>query len=92
MNTQIKMAMLVVLSIGMMTALTISALITADNSALAKKKHCEKSHKGCDATKSENKQTAQNISSENATQAGLDRSLAQMDNSTQFGSQLLSPF
>jgi hypothetical protein len=91
-NTQVKMAVLVILSIGMVTALTIAALTTAENSAFAKKKHCEKSHKSCDDTKVDNKQSAQNTTSKNVTQAGLDRSLAQMGNSTSFDSQLMSPF
>lgn len=86
------MAVLVILSIGMVTAFTISALTATENSAFAKKKHCEKIHKGCDDAKVDNKQSAQNMTSENVTQAGLDKSLAQMGNSTSFGSQLLSPF
>jgi hypothetical protein len=91
-NTQVKMAVLVILSIGMVTALTIATLTAAENSAFAKKKHCEKSHKSCDDAKVDSKQSAQNTTSKNVTQAGLDRSLAQMDNSTTFGSQLMSPF
>lgn len=91
-NIQVKMAVLVILSIGMVTAFTISSLTATENSAFAKKKHCEKSHKGCDDAKVDNKQSAQNMTSENVTQAGLDKSLAQMGNSTSFDSQLLSPF
>ena len=91
-STKIKMAALVILSIGMVTALTIATLTATENSAFAKKKHCEKSHKGCDDAKVDNKQSAQNTTSKNVTQAGLDESLAQMGNSTSFGSQLMSPF
>jgi hypothetical protein len=91
-NTQAKMAVLVILSIGMMTALTIATLTATENSAFAKKKHCEKSHKSCDDAKVNNKPSAQNATSKNVTQSGLDRSLAQMGNSTSFGSQLMSPF
>jgi hypothetical protein len=91
-NTQAKMAVLVILSIGIATALTIATLTATENSAFAKKKHCEKSHKSCDDAKVNNKQSAQNTTSKNVTQSGLDRSLAQMGNSTSFGSQLMSPF
>ena len=80
------------LSIGMLTALTISALTVADNSVFAKKKHCEKSHKGCDIAKVESKQTAQNITSENATQSGPDNSLSEMTNSPMFSSQFDTPY
>jgi hypothetical protein len=91
-NTQAKMAVLVILSIGIATALTIATLTATENSAFAKKKHCEKSHKSCDDAKVNNKPSAQNTTSKNVTQSGLDRSLAQMGNSTSFGSQLMSPF
>jgi hypothetical protein len=91
-NTQAKMAVLVILSIGIATALTIATLTATENSAFAKKKHCEKSHKSCDDAKVNNKPSAQNATSKNVTQSGLDRSLAQMGNSTSFGSQLMSPF
>ena len=90
-STQVKMAMLVILSIGIGTALTIATLTATENSAFAKKKHCEKSGKGCDV-KVDTKQSAQNTTSKNVTQSGLDESLAQMGNSTSFGSQLMSPF
>ncbi len=53
MNTQTKTAMLAILSIGMLTALTLSTLTFAVNPAFAHKKHCDKSDNGCDAKKAE---------------------------------------
>jgi len=53
MNTQTKTAMLAILSIGMLTALTLSSLTFAVNPAFAHKKHCDKSDNGCDAKKAE---------------------------------------
>ena len=53
MNTQTKTAMLAILSIGMLTALTLSTLTFAVNPASAHKKHCDKSDNGCDSKKAE---------------------------------------
>ncbi len=82
MNTQTKTAIFAILSIGMVTALTLSTLTFALNPAFAKKKHCDKSGNGCDVIKAENKQNVSNKTNKDQTQASLDKSQVQVDNST----------
>lgn len=62
MNTQTKTAMLTILSIGLLTALTLSTLTFGVSPAFAHKKHCDKSDNGCDAKKSMNKDHTQDKS------------------------------
>ena len=93
MNTQTKTAMLAILCIGMLTALTLSSLTFAVNPAFAKKKHCDKTDNGCDATKAEKKQDDSKKTNEDETQQSINRSQAEMDNSTlPIDSQSEDPF
>jgi hypothetical protein len=82
MNTQTKTAMLAILCIGMLTALTLSTLTLAVNPAFAKKKHCDKTDNGCDAIKVEKKQDDSKKTNEDETQRSINRSQAELDNST----------
>ncbi|MEP6576716.1 MAG: hypothetical protein ABJB85_09840 [Nitrososphaerota archaeon] len=89
MNTQTKTAMLAILCIGMLTALTLSTLTLAVNPAFAKKKHCDKTDNGCDAIKSEKNQDESKKTSADETT----RSQAEIDNSTlPIASQSENPF
>ena len=87
MNTQTKTAMLAILSIGMLTALTLSSLTFAVNPAFAHKKHCDKSDNGCDAKKAEKKNDS-NKTNKDHTQASLDGSQVQLP----ANSQIEDPF
>jgi hypothetical protein len=78
MNTQTKTAMLTILSIGMLTALTLSTLTFGVSPAFAKKKHCDKSDNGCDAKKADS-----NKINKDHTQASLDESQVQSPASLQ---------
>ena len=92
MNTQTKTAMLAILCIGMLTALTLSTLTLAVNSAFAKKKHCDKTDNGCDAIKSKKNQDESKISADE-TQRSITKSQAEIDNSTlPIASQSENPF
>lgn len=82
MNTQTKTAMLGILCIGMLTALTLSTLTFAVNPAFAKKKHCDKTDNGCDAIKAEKKQDDSKKTNEDETQRSINTSQADIDNST----------
>jgi hypothetical protein len=82
MNTQTKTAMLAILCIGMLTALTLSTLTLAVNPAFAKKKHCDKPDNGCDATKSKKNQDESKKSSADETEGSITSSKAKIDNST----------
>lgn len=82
MNTQTKTAMLAILCIGMLTALTLSTLTFAVNPAFAKKKHCDKTDNGCDAIKAEKKQDDSKKTNEDETQRSINTSQADIDNST----------
>lgn len=84
MNTQTKTAMLAILSIGMLTALTLSTLTFAVNPAFAHKKHCDKSDNGCDAKKAE-EQNDSNKTNKDQTQ---DKSQIQLP----ANSQIEDPF
>jgi hypothetical protein len=53
MNIQTKTAMLTILSIGLLSALTLSTLTLGVSPAFAHKKKCDKTDNGCDAKKSE---------------------------------------
>ena len=93
MNTQTKTAMLAILCIGMLTALTLSTLTFAVNPAFAKKKHCDKTDHGCDAIKAEKKQDDSKKTNEDETQRSINRSQAETDNSTlPIDSQSVDPF
>jgi hypothetical protein len=93
MNTQTKTAMLAILCIGMLTALTLSTLTLAVNPAFAKKKHCDKTDNGCDAIKSEKNQDESKKTSADETQRSITRSQAEIDNSTlPIASQSENPF
>jgi hypothetical protein len=93
MNTQTKTAMFAILCIGMLTALTLSTLTLAVNPALAKKKHCDKTDKGCDAIKSEKNQDESKKTSADDTQRSITKSQAEIDNSTlPIDSQSENPF
>ncbi len=93
MNTQTKTAMLAILSIGMLTALTLSTLTPAVNPAFAKKKHCDKTDNGCDAIKSEKNQDESKKTSADETQRSITSSQAEIDNSTlPIDSQSENPF
>ena len=83
MNTQTKTAMLAILCIGMLTALTLSTLTFAVNPAFAKKKHCDKADNGCDAIKAEKKQDDSKKTNEDETQRSINTSQAEIDNSTE---------
>lgn len=92
MNTQTKTAMLAILCIGMLTALTLSTLTFAMNPAFAKKKHCDKADNGCDAKKSKNQDDSKKISTDEA-QRGMNTSRVEIDNSTlPINSQSENPF
>jgi hypothetical protein len=82
MNTQTKTAMLAILCIGMLTALTLSTLTFAVNPAFAKKKHCDKTDNGCDAIKAEKKKDDSKKTNEDETQRSINTSQAEIDNST----------
>ena len=82
MNTQTKTAMLAILCIGMLTALTLSSLTFAVNPAFAKKKHCDKTDNGCDAIKAEKKQDDSKKTNEDETERSINTSQAEIDNST----------
>ena len=84
MNTQTKTAMLAILSIGMLTALTLSTLTFAVNPAFAHKKHCDKSDNGCDSKKAE-EQNDSNKTNKDQTQ---DKSQIQLP----ANSQIEDPF
>ena len=82
MNTQTKTAMLAILCIGMLTAVTVSTLTFAVSPVFAKKKDCDKSDNDCDAIKAKNKQNDSNKTNKDDAQASLDKSQVQVDNST----------
>lgn len=82
MNTQTKTAMLAILCIGMLTALTLSTLTLAVNPAFAKKKHCDKTDNGCDTIKAEKKQDDSKKTIEDEAKGSINRAQAQVDNST----------
>ena len=93
MNTQTKTAMLAILCIGILTALTLSSLTLAVNLAFAKKKHCDKTDNGCDAIKSEKNKDESKKTSVDDTQRSMTRSQAEIDNSTlPIASQSENPF
>jgi hypothetical protein len=93
MNTQTKTAMLAILSIGMLTALTLSTLTFAVNPAFAKKKHCDKTDNSCDAIKAEKKKDDSKKTNEDETQRSINKSQAETDNSTlPIDSQSENPF
>ena len=93
MNTQTKTAMLAILCIGMLTALTLSTLTFAVNPAFAKKKHCDKADNGCDAKKSKKNQDDSKKISKDEAQRGINTSRVEIDNSTlPINSQSENPF
>ena len=93
MNTQTKTAMLAILCMGMLTALTLSTLTLAVNPAFAKKKHCDKTDNGCDAIKSEKNKDESKKTSADDTRRSITRSQAEIDNSTlPIDSQSENPF
>jgi hypothetical protein len=56
MSTGIKLAMILILSVGMLTALTMLTSNSGLTPAFAKKKHCDKLNTGCDSITSSNRQ------------------------------------
>lgn len=93
MNTQTKTAMLAILCIGMLTALTLSTLTLAVNPAFAKKKHCDKTDNRCDTIKAEKKHDDSKKTIEDDAKGSINKSQAQVDNSTlPIDSQSEDPF
>ena len=60
MNTRTKLATPAILSIGLVTALSISTATSIVTPAFAKKKHCDKIDTGCDTKTAKNHQNLLN--------------------------------
>ena len=95
MNTRTKLAMLAILSVAMLTAITMTSVTSLITPVFAKKKHCDKSDSECDtktAKNDENLLTAndpsiqqdrmQNDSNIIDEESSIDGSQITVDNST----------
>jgi len=54
MNTRTKLAMLAILSVAMLTAITMTSVTSLITPVFAKKKHCDKSDSECDTITAKN--------------------------------------
>ena len=106
MNTEIKLAMLAILSLTLLTAITVASGTSLVTPVFEKIKHCEKSDSGCDirtakndknlsnannpSTQSDQSQNDSNIIDE---EGNLEEAQSETDNSTSsIDSQAADPF